>query len=115
MSVLESLNQTSTKAVDAGERFYVKTKAFYKLKVFHQLSLTIGILGKMAVIGGIAFLGFIFFIVALTLYLGEILESNILACLIVGGSLILVSMVAYLMRKHIDNLVVRKLSNKFLD
>ena len=115
MGVFDSLNETSNKAVDVGEEFYKKSRAFYKLKIFQQLSMTTGMLCKMALIGSLVLLGFIFFMVALTLYLGEVLESNILACLVVGALLLVLSIVVYLARRQIDNIVVKKLSPKFFD
>ncbi|MGB3150401.1 MAG: hypothetical protein WBB27_07025 [Maribacter sp.] len=115
MSVIESLNDTSNKAVDVGEEFYRKTKAFYKLKIFQQLASTTGMFCKILVVGSLAFLGFLFFIIALTVYLAEVLESGILACVSVGSLLIALSVILYLVRKRIDNLIVSKLSNKFFD
>lgn len=115
MSVFESLNETSNKAVDVGEDYYTKTKAFYKLKVFQQLAGTTGIFCKTALVGSMIFLGFLFFIIALTVYLAKILGSDIQACLSVGVLLWLIGLVFYFLRKRIDNLIVRKLSNKFFD
>ncbi len=115
MGVFDALNETSNKAVDVGEEFYKKSRAFYKLKIFQQLSMTTGMLCKMVLIGSLALLGFVFFTVALTMYLGELLESNILACLLVGAFLFVLSIIVYLTRRHIDNFVVKKLSPKFFD
>ena len=115
MGVFDALNDTSNKAVDVGEEFYKKSRAFYKLKIFQQLSMTTGMLCKMALIGSLALLGFIFCTVALTMYLGEVLDNNILACLLVGVLLFVLSIVVYLTRRQIDNLVVKKLSHKFFD
>ncbi len=115
MSVFESLNETSNKAVDVGERFYRKSRAFYKLKIFQQLALTTGLFCKMALVGSVAFLGLVLFIIALTIYLGQMLDSTILACLLVGLLMFIISAIIYALRKQIDNFVVRKLSNKFFD
>lgn len=115
MSVIESLNETSNKAIDVGEEFYRKTKAFYKLKIFQQLASTTGMLCKILVVGSLAFLGFLFFIIALTVYLAEVLESSILACVTIGSLLIVISVILYLMRKKIDNLIVSKLSTNFFE
>lgn len=115
MSVIQSLNETSNKAVDVGEKLYKKTQEYYKLKVFQQLSLTTGMLCKMAIMGSLAFLGLLFFLVAATLFLADILGSMILSCLVMGALLILVIIIVYNLRKQIDNYVVRKLSKKFFN
>ena len=41
MSVLESLNETSNKAVNLGEEYLTKTQEYYELKVFQQLTATV--------------------------------------------------------------------------
>ncbi|WP_149276495.1 hypothetical protein [Pareuzebyella sediminis] len=115
MSVFESLNETSNKAVDVGEQLYKKTQEYYKLKVFQQLALTTGMLFKMAIMCSLAFLGLLFFLVGGTLYLSDVFGSLILACIVVGGILLVATVIIYFLRKRIDNYVVRKLSIKFFD
>lgn len=115
MSVFESLNETSNKAVDVGERFYRKSRAFYKLKIFQQLALTTGMFCKMVLVGSVAFLGLVSLIVALTIYLSQVLDSSILACLTVGLLMFVISAILYALRRKIDDFVVRKLSHKFFD
>jgi len=115
MSVLESLNETSNKAVDSGQQLYEKTVEYYKLKLFQQLAMTTGVLGKLFLIGSILLLALIFFMVAGVIYIGAILNSISLACVMVGSLLILIALILYKMRKKIDNAVVKKLSLKFFD
>lgn len=113
MGVIESLNETSTKAIDVGEIYYKKTIEYYKLKVFQQLSMTTGLLLKIAVIGGLGFLALIFLSVAGVLYLGNLLNDMVAACLIAGGIFVFFLIIAYVLRKKIDNILVKKLSIKF--
>lgn len=115
MSVIESLNETSNKAVDVGEQLYKKTQEYYKLKVFQQLALTTGMLCKLAIMCSLAFLGLLFFLVGGTLYLSDVLGSLILACVIMGSFLVVATLIVYFLRKRIDNYIVRKLSIKFFD
>ena len=75
MGIIDSLNDTSNKAVDVGETYYKKTQEYYRLKVFQQLTMTTGMLLKIAVIGGLAFLALIFLTVAGILFLGNKLED----------------------------------------
>ena len=115
MGIIDSLNDTSNKAIDVGEVYYKKTQEYYKLKVFQQLTLNIGMLLKIVVIGGLGFLAFIFLTVAGIIYLGNILESMVIAFLIAGAVFVIFVIIAYIMRKSIDNILVRKLSIKFFD
>ncbi|MGO4920032.1 phage holin family protein [Maribacter spongiicola] len=115
MGVIESLNETSNKAIDVGEVYYKKTQEYYKLKVFQQLTMTTGMLLKMAVIGGLAFLALIFITVAGVVFLANVLNSMVSACLIAGVLFIVLLIIAYIFRGKIDNMLVRKLSDKFFN
>ena len=113
MGIFDSLNETSNKAIDVGEVYYKKTQEYYRLKVFQQLTMTTGMLLKMAVIGGLGFLALIFLTVGGIIYLGNILESMVGACLIAGALFIVLLILAYIFRRKIDNMLVKKLSIKF--
>ena len=113
MGVIDSLNETSNKAIDVGEVYYKKTQEYYRLKVFQQLTMTTGMLLKIAVIGGLGFLALIFLTVAGIIYLGNILGSIVSACLIAGALFIILLILAYIFRRNIDNMLVKKLSVKF--
>lgn len=113
MPLLESLDDTSTKAFAIGEQYYGKTLEYYKLKVFQQLVSTTGMLCKIAVVGGIVFLGITVMAVAGILALGELLGSMVFGCLIVAGVLLLCGLVAYKYRAKIDRLLIRKMSKDF--
>ncbi|WP_405384751.1 phage holin family protein [Maribacter sp. LLG6340-A2] len=115
MGIIESLNDTSNKAIDVGEIYYKKTQEYYRLKVFQQLSTTTGMLLKIVVIGGLGFLALIFLSVAGVIALGNILDSMVASCLIATAIFIVLLVIAYLLRKKIDNLLVKKLSVKFFN
>lgn len=115
MSVFESLNETSNKAVDVGEQYYKKTQQYYKLKVFQVLSITMGMLFKAAIIGSLLLIGLILLIVAGTMSLGAYLENNILACIIIAILLFAVGLVLFLIRTKFDNFVIKKLSRKYFE
>ncbi|MDP5062686.1 MAG: phage holin family protein [Maribacter sp.] len=115
MGVIESLNETSNKAIDVGEVYYKKTQEYYTLKVFQQLTMTTGMLLKIAVIGGLAFLALIFITVAGVVFLANVLNSMVSACLIAGALFIVLLILAYVFRGRIDNMLVRKLSDKFFN
>ncbi|SHJ54990.1 hypothetical protein SAMN04488007_0685 [Maribacter aquivivus] len=115
MGIIDSLNETSNKAIDVGEVYYKKTQEYYRLKVFQQLTMTTGMLLKMAVIGGLAFLALIFITVAGVVFLANVLESMVGACLIAGALFVVLLVLAYIFRGQIDNMLVRKLSDKFFN
>ncbi|QCX01976.1 hypothetical protein FGM00_18330 [Aggregatimonas sangjinii] len=113
MSVFESLNETSNKAVDVGEQYYKKTQEYYKLKVFQVLSISMGMLFKAAIIGSLLLIGLILLIVAATMSLGEYLGDNVQACIIIAVILVLLGFILFLLRTKFDNFVIKKLSEKF--
>ena len=115
MGVIESLNETSNKAIDVGEVYYKKTQEYYRLKVFQQLTMTTGMLLKMAVMGGLAFLALMFITVSGVVFLANIIESMVGACLIAGALFLVLLVLAYVFRSKIDSMLVRKLSDKFFN
>jgi len=115
MGVIDSLNETSNKAIDVGEVYYKKTQEYYRLKVFQQLTMTTGMLLKMAVMGGLAFLALMFITVSGVVFLANIIESMVGACLIAGALFLVLLVLAYVFRSKIDSMLVRKLSDKFFN
>ena len=57
MSVFNSLNETSTHAVDTGEELLKKSYDYYRLKIFQQVSVSISMVLKTILIGGLALMG----------------------------------------------------------
>lgn len=115
MSLIDALSETNTKATDLGEKYFKTSYKYYKLKLFQQLSISIGMVFKTIAIGGLILLGIGFFAVALALFLGELLGSYALGFTILGILFILISCVAYMFRRYINNLAVKKLSKKFFN
>ncbi len=115
MSVFESLNQTSDRAIDVGEQYYKKTQEYYKLKVFQQLVMVMGRFCKIAFIGGLFFISLIIMAVAGILALGRLMENTILACLVIGLVFLILGSLIYRFRTKIDGFIVRKLSKDFFE
>jgi hypothetical protein len=115
MSVLESLNETSNKAVHLGEEYLTKTQEYYELKVFQQLTATVVMFCKAAILGSLGFLILILLIVAGTLALGNLIGNMVYACLISAGILCAVGVVVYAFRTRIENLIVRGMSKQFFN
>ncbi|MDB4293252.1 hypothetical protein N9954_07555 [Maribacter sp.] len=115
MGVIDSLKQTSSKAMDTGETYLRKTQEYYTLKAFQQLAISASLLSKLLLVGGLVFLGFIFLVVGGVIALGDYLNSLLLACLIIGFVLILIAVIVFFLRKHMDTAVIRKLSKEFFN
>lgn len=115
MGVFEALNETSNKALDSGESYIKHSKEYYKLKVFQQLTRSFSSITKLFITGGLVFLGIIFSTVAGAIWLGKVLDSTVVACLIIAGTLFLFSTISFLMRKKIDHYIIRKISKEFFD
>ncbi len=113
MGVIDSLKETSSKAIDTGETFLHKTREYYTLKAFQQLAISVSLLSKILLIGSILFLAAIFIVVAATIALGEYIDNIPMACLIIATCLIFLAGIVYYFRAKIDSGVVRKLSKEF--
>lgn len=113
MSVFESINNTSDKAVDTGEIYINKTREYFKLKIFYQLTHNISMLSKALIIGAVLFIGFIFLAVALAIFVGELLMNVALGYLIVGGLFFLIALIVYMSRHLIDNMIISKIQTNF--
>ncbi len=115
MNILDSINDTTGKALDFGGKYLNKSGEYYQLKIFQQLTSSFSFLCKLVLLGSLIFLGIIFITVAGSLALGEYLGSLPLACVIIGGGLFLIAFIIYLLRKQIDRKVIEKMSVTFFD
>jgi len=113
MGVIQSLGETSDKAVDAGEQYYKKTQEYYKLKVFQQLTLTSSMLCKIILIGSIGLMSFVFFVVSGTIALAAVLKSAVIASFLIGIALLVLAILVFLLRSKIEKLVIKKLAKNF--
>ncbi|GAA0715421.1 phage holin family protein [Aquimarina litoralis] len=115
MSVFDSINNSASTVLDTSKTYVEVSEKYFKLKIFQQLTRTFSYLSKLAIIGSLLFLGFIFLLVASVLWLGEILESYSLSCLLVATFLFIMTGISYLLRKSIDKKVIKKIGKEFFD
>ncbi|TNJ45396.1 hypothetical protein KFZ70_06195 [Tamlana fucoidanivorans] len=113
MSVIDSVKETNKKAVETGERFLNKSYAYYKLKLFQQLSVSASMLLKVLAIGSLILIALSFFTVALAFKLSVILESYPLGFSLIGLLYLLFALIVYMLRKRINNSIVKSLSKPF--
>lgn len=115
MTVFESLNNTTDKAVDNAEKYLNTSKEYLRLKVFQQLTSILSLVIKFAVIGGLIGLAIIFFAVAGAVTIGEALNSLPLGYAIVAVIFVLFTIITLALRKKIDKKIIETISAKFFD
>lgn len=115
MNVFESLNDTTNKATDIGEKYIKTSHQYFKLKIFQQLTITMSLLGKFAVIGSLFFIGLIFLAVSGAIAIGEALDNLALGFVIIGGVLLILCFMTYYLRSYINKKVIVEMSRKFFD
>ena len=115
MGVFNAINNATDKAVSSSETYIKTTQEYYKLKAFQQVSLSFSYLSKIVIIGGLMFLGLVFLTVSGAIWLGTILGSTPLACLLMAGLLFILAFAAYQLRSKLDRKIIQKISSKFFD
>lgn len=113
MNIFESINNTSSKASDLGERYFDKSFEYIKLKVFQQLTYTISTLGKALIIGAVLFIGLLFLAISAAITIGDAVGQMALGYLIVGAFFMLIGFIIYKMRHIVDAKVIAKFQTKF--
>ncbi|MGB1314291.1 phage holin family protein [Bizionia paragorgiae] len=115
MSVFDSINETSNNAIDAGERYLKSSHEYYRLKIFQQLSVSLSLVFKTVIIAGLTVVGLTFVAIALAFFIGSMVDNYALGFVIVGALFFILAVLCFLLRKHINNLVVSNLSDKFFE
>lgn len=115
MTIFESINNNSTKAVELGEAYLKSSHEYYKLKIFEQMTISLSLIMKMILIGGLLFVGFLFLVISGTIALGYLLDNMALGCLIVGSIFALLGFTAYMFRYLISKKVIQIMSPKFFN
>lgn len=115
MTIFESINNNSTKAVDIGEAYLKSSHDYYKLKIFEQLTISLSLVMKLILIGGLLFVGFLFLVISGTIALGYLLDNMALGCFIVGAVFALLGFMTYLFRHLISRKVIQIMSPKFFN
>lgn len=113
MSILKSLNYTSENNVDKGKDYVDASYKYYKLKAFQISALSLSTILKLLFIGSFCVIGILFLSVALAIYLGEYFNSIAIGYVIVGALFLGICFVFFLFRKKIDQIVIKKLAQKF--
>ncbi|MGC1632793.1 MAG: hypothetical protein WA749_11845 [Gelidibacter sp.] len=113
MSIFESINNTSNKATDIGERYFDRSFEYFKLKVFQQLTYTISMIGKALIIGAVLFIGLILLSISAAIAIGDALQNVALGYLIMGGVFMIIGFIIYKVRYVVDAKIIEKFQIKF--
>ncbi|WP_405291860.1 hypothetical protein [Algibacter sp. Ld11] len=115
MGIIEALDETSSKAIKTGENYVQTSKNYFELKVFQQLAIlsTAGI--KLAMYAILCTLALIFLAVAGAAALSSYFGSTALGYLCIAGLFFVLIGIVYLLRKKIENSVIKKLSKNYFD
>lgn len=114
-NILESINKTSDKALDIGEKYVKDTQEYYKLKIFQQLTITVSLVVKALVIGGLLFIGLMFLALAAAFAIGSWIDNTALGYVIVGILVLTIAIIIYFNRGFINKKIITILSNKFFN
>lgn len=113
MSIFESINNTSNKASDIGERYFDRSFEYFKLKVFQQLTYTISMIGKALIIGAVLFIGLILLSISAAIAIGDALQNIALGYLIMGAAFMIIGLIIYKVRYVVDAKIIEKFQTKF--
>ena len=113
MSLIESVNSTSKSATKISKKYVKASYDYAYLKAFYLTTLSISNIVKIVLIGGVFTMGFVFLLVALAIYLGDILNSTILGLGAVAGITFLLAFITFLFKKQIDKQIIKVFNKKF--
>lgn len=114
-NIFESINNTSDKAAEVGEKYLRDSHDYYKLKIFQQLTVSVSMIAKALLIGGLLFIGLIFISIAAALALGDLIGNIAVGYLIVAGFFLIAGAVLYSNRRFINHEIIKKMSPKFFN
>ncbi|SNR14956.1 hypothetical protein [Tenacibaculum jejuense] len=115
MSVFESLDTTSEKAVDKAEEFLKYSKKYYELKIFQILTSSISLIFRFAIVGVFLLISLIFMAAFASSAIGSYFNNDTLGYITVALIFILFAFLGYLTKDLIENKVIQSLSKKYFD
>lgn len=115
INIIESINKSSTDGVDASKKLATSTFKYTKLKAFYFTGLTATSIAKLILIGSFLSIGLIFLSVFGAIALGNHFNDVALGYLTVAGIYFFIAFVFLLLRKQIEKVVLKKLSEKFFN
>ena len=109
----ETKNSTSDSTIDIAKRYSETSYKYIKLKIFHLLTSNIALLAKVFVIGILFLISILFLSISGALAIGEELNSMPLGFLSIFLIYLILTLIAYLLRKKINKSVITSFADKF--
>lgn len=109
----ETKNSTSDSTIDIAKRYSETSYKYIKLKIFHLLTSNIALLAKVFVIGVLFLISILFLSISGALAIGEELKSMPLGFLSIFLIYLILTLIAYLLRKKINKSVITSFADKF--
>ena len=110
MAIFSALDNTTNKLLEKSEEFITQSEAYYELKLFQIITSSLALLIKFTLVGAMCLIAFILIAIALTKLLGNALGNEIYGYLVTSSLFAGFGFMAYLMRKRIESLIIKKLS-----
>ena len=111
----EELKENFTEAEASAKSYLESSHQFYKLKGFKVMMKAIVVFAKIASVSVMLVLALLFLSASAAFWAGEALGSNALGFLIVGGFYILIGIIIYLLRHHLNKPLLKKFSEFYFD
>ena len=109
----ETKNSTSDSTIDIAKRYSETSYKYIKLKIFHLLTSNIALLAKVFVIGVLFLISILFLSISGALAIGEELNNMPLGFLSIFFIYLILTLIAYLLRKKINKSVITSFADKF--
>ena len=115
MSSLKKIGKVTTESMDNSQEYLKHSWEYYKLKLFmHTAELSISSI-KLAFFSVLGLMAMALFSIALSIYLGNLLENLALGYVLTGILYIILMFVAYaLFKKKVEERIIKKLSKTML-
>lgn len=115
MSIIKSLHTNSEKAIEKGENYIKSSEEYFKLKAFYILTSSLSMIFNFAIIGIFLLIAFVFLAVTISATLGNYLNNEVFGYLLVALLFVVFALIAYSLRRRIENFVIKNLSKKYFD
>lgn len=101
---------------DADVRSYLRnSEEYYKLKIFKVLMGMVTASAQMILVGAVALLALLMLSLAVSLVIGEVLDSFYYGFVIVGVVYAFIAAICYLLRDRLNGPLLRKFSKHYFD
>lgn len=108
-----TLQEHIKEIISLAKNYTIEEYEFTKLKITLKTSIFLSSLAKKTILGLFAIIALSFISIGVAFWMGALLEQVSLGFLLVGAFYLLVVLILFFNRKHIENYVVKKLTTKY--